>query len=218
MHMKRTNTEAYRFLATALAIVLVAAALIAAEAARADEALYGPAAPPGSAFVRLFNGTTQSIIDAKVGPEEFNEIPPYDASEFTFLPPGSYDLAAGPVKQKVTLQADRYYTAAVLNGKVQLLENGKYSNRMKALVVLYNLTGDSALSLKTADGKTAVVDNVAPSTAGQREVNAVKAQLALYKGNQLFTQVRPVALERGRAFSLFVAGTATSPVPVWVVN
>lgn len=212
------SNEPYRFLAAALAIVLAGAALLAASAARADEGLYGPAAPPGSAFVRVFNGTAQSLIDARVGPEDFNEIPSFDASEFTFLPPGTYELTAGSVRHKLTLQADRFYTAAVLNGKVEVLENARYTNRMKALVMVYNLSGDGDLSLKTADGRTPVVENVKPNAIGQREVNAIRAQFALYKGSQRVAPVREVNLERGRAFSLFVAGTATQPVPVWVVN
>jgi len=216
--MHRSN-EPYRFLAAALAVVLVGAALLAANAARAgDEALYGPAAPPGSAFIRIFNGTQQSLVDARVGPEDLNEIAPYEASEFTFLPPGSYDLTAGPVKQRITLQPDRFHTAAVIDGKVQLVDNDRFRNRMKALVILYNLTGESELSLKTADGKTPVVENVPPNKSGQREVNAVRTQLALYKGGQRVAPVRQVAFERGRAFSLFVAGTPQAPVPVWVVN
>lgn len=212
------SNEPYRFLAAALTVVLVGAALLAARAARADEGLYGPAAPPGSAFVRIFNGTAQSLIDAKVGPEDFNEVPPFDASEFTFLPPGSYELAAGNVRHKVTLQADRFYTAAILNGKVQVLDSERYGNRMKALVMVYNLSGDADLSLKTADGRTPVVENVKPNAIGRREVNAIRAQFALYKGTQRVAPVREVNLERGRAFSLFVAGTAAQPVPVWVVN
>lgn len=212
------SNEPYRFLAGALTVVLIGAALLIARAARADEGLYGPAAPPGSAFVRVFNGTTQSIIDAKVGPEDFNEIPAFEASEFTFLPPGSYELTAGSVKHKLTLQADRFYTAAILDGKVQVLDNARYTNRMKALVMVYNLSGDAELSLKTADGRAAVVENVKPNSIGQREVNAVRAQFALFKGAERVAAVKPVALERGRAFSLFVAGTAAQPVPVWVVN
>jgi alginate O-acetyltransferase complex protein AlgF len=212
------SNEPYRFLAVALTVVLVGAALLAARAARADEALYGPAAPPGSTFIRVFNGTSLSILDARVGPEEFNEISPFDASEFTFLPPGSYELVAGDVRHKLTLEADRFYTAAVVNGKVQVLENGRYTNRMKALVMVYNLSGDGELSLKTADGRTPVVENVKPNAIGQREVNAVRAQFALYKGAQRLVPLREVSLERGRAFSLFVAGTAAQPVPVWVVN
>lgn len=213
------SNEPYRFLAAALAIVLFGAAVLAATAAYAgDDGLYGPAAPPGSAFVRVFNGTAQSLLDARVGPEDLNEVPPYEASEFAFLPPGSYDLVAGGVQQKVSLQADRFYTAALLNGKVQVLESARYTNRMKALVIVYNLSSDGELSLKTADGKAAVVENVKPNAIGQREVNAIRAQFALYKGADRVAPVKPVNLERGRAFSLFVAGTATNPVPVWVVN
>jgi len=213
------SKDPQRFFLAAIAVILLGAALLAANAARAgDEALYGPAAPPGSAFIRIFNGGQQSLIDARVGPEDLNEIPPYEASEFTFLPPGSYDLTAGAIKQKVTLQPDRFYTAAVIDGKVQLIDNDKFANRMKALVIVYNLTGDSELSLKTADGKTPVVENVPPSKSGQREVNAVRTQLALYKGAQRVAAVRQVAFERGRAFSLFVAGTPQAPMPVWVVN
>lgn len=216
--MQRSK-DPHRFFIAAITVILLGAALLAANAARAgDEALYGPAAPPGSAFIRIFNGGAQSLIDARVGPEDLNEIPPYEASEFTFLPPGSYDLTAGALKHKVTLQPDRFYTAAVIDGKVQLIDNDKFNNRMKALVIVYNLTGDSALSLKTADGKTPVVENVPPSKSGQREVNAVRTQLALYKGAQRVAPVRQVAFERGRAFSLFVAGTPQAPMPVWVVN
>jgi alginate O-acetyltransferase complex protein AlgF len=209
----------YRFLATMLGLVLLGAALIAADAARAgDEGLYGPAAPPGSAFIRVFNGTGQSLLDGKVGPETFNEIPPYEASEFTFLPPGNYTLNAGGTSAAVSLKADRFYTAALLNGKIQVLDNERYGNRLKALVIVYNLAGGGEVSLRTADGKTAVVDKVAPNGIGQREVNAVKTQLALYRGEQRVASTQPIALERGRAFSLFVAGTPDHPLPVWVVN
>lgn len=212
------SNEPYRFLAAALIFVLLAAAVLAGRAALADEGLYGPAAPPGSAFVRIFNGSSQSILDAKVGPEDFNEIPPYDASECAFLPPGSYALSAGGATAQVQLQPDRYYTAALLDGKVTVLDNPRYGNRMKALVMVYNLSGDASLSLRTADGKTKVVDEVAPKTFGSREVNPVKANFALYKGEAKVADVRPISLERGRAFGLFVAGTASQPMPVWVVN
>lgn len=217
--MRTPMPQPPQFFLLALALVMGTVLALAAVAARAgDEALYGPAAPPGSAFIRVFNGTSQSINEAKVGTEDFTEIPPFDASEFTFLPPGTHTLTAGAVKQSLTLKPDRFYTAAIMNGKVKLLDGERYSNRMKALVIVYNLVDGSELSLRTADGKTPVVDKVAPNGTGQREVNAVRTQLALYRGEQRIAQVRPVSLERGRAFSLFVTGSADQPVPVWVVN
>jgi len=217
--MRAPLPEPPQFFLLALALVMGTVLALAATAARAgDEALYGPAAPPGSAFVRVFNGTAQSINDAKVGVEDFNEVPPFDASEFTFLPPGTHVLTAGAVKQSLTLKPDRFYTAAIIDGKVKLLDGERYGNRMKALVIVYNLVDGGELSLRTADGKTPVVDKVAPNASGQREVNAVRTQLALYRGEQRVAAVRPVSLERGRAFSLFVTGSAEQPVPVWVVN
>ena len=208
----------YRFLAAMLTLVLLGAALIAADAARADEGLYGPAAPPGSAFIRVFNGSGQSIVDAKIGAEDFNEIPPYDASEFTFVPAGSHTLTAGGAKQQLSLKADRFYTAAFMNGKFLVLDNERYGNRLKALVIVYNLAGTPDASLRTADGKTTVVEKVAPQSIGQREVNAIRTQLALYSGENRVASVKPIGLERGRAFSLFIAGTPDHPMPVWVVN
>lgn len=217
--MRSPMPEPPQFFLLALALVMGTVLALAATAARAgDEALYGPAAPPGSAFIRVFNGTSQSINEARVGSEDFNEIPPFDASEFTFLPPGAHTLTAGEVKQSLTLKPDRFYTAAIMNGKVKLLDGERYSNRMKALVIVYNLVDGGELSLRTADGKTPVVDKVAPNATGQREVNAVRTQLALYRGEQRVAAVRPVSLERGRAFSLFVTGSPEQPVPVWVVN
>ncbi|HUR41957.1 MAG TPA: alginate O-acetyltransferase AlgF [Verrucomicrobiae bacterium] len=213
------STEPYRFLMFALAIVVIAVLLLTGRVALADEAgLYGPAAPPGSAFVRVFNGSSQSLLGSKIGPEDFNEVPAFEASEFTFLPPGTYTVNAGGSQAQATLKADRYYTAALVNGKLQLLDNARYGNRMKALVMVYNLVGDAPLALKTGDGKTTVVEPVAPGATGQREVNAIKAQFAVYKGEQRLAQARPVTLERGRAFSLFVVGTAAQPTPVWVIN
>lgn len=205
-------------LGAAALLLATAAALAPAPSPAGDEALYGPAAPPGSAFIRIFNGTPLSINEARVGPESFDEIPPFDASEFTFVPAGKYALTAGNVKESLTLRADRFYTAAIIDGKVRLLDNERYGNRMKALVVLYNLADGGELSLRTADGRATVVDKVPPNQFAQREVNAVKTQLALYRGDQRVAAVRPMALERGRAFSLFVTGSAQQPVPVWVVN
>lgn len=207
-----------RTLAWSLALLAGAVGALACAPAHGDEGLYGPAAPPGSAFVRVFNGTPQSIEDVRVGTEDLNEVGAYEASEFTFLPPGSHALVAGTVKQSLSLKPDRYYTAAIVDGKVRLLDNERYANRMKALVIVYNLVDGADLSLRTADGRTAVVDKIAPNATGQREVNAVRTQLALYRGDQRVASVRPVALERGRAFSLFVTGSADQPMPVWVVN
>ena len=182
-----------------------------------DEGVYGPAAPPDAAFIRVFNATAQADLEARVGDKVLGEIPAFGASEFVFLPAGKYTLTAAGASQALTLKPGRYYTAALRGGQFRLLDNDRYANRLKALVIVYNLVDGSTLSLKTADGR-GVVENVAANSFGTREVNAVKVNLALFEGAKKVTDVKPMNLERGRAFSLFVAGNREQPVTAWVVN
>lgn len=182
-----------------------------------DEGVYGPAAPPDAAFIRVFNATAQADLEARIGDKVLGEIPAFGASEFVFLPAGKYTLAAGGASQALALKPGRYYTAALRGGQFRLLDNDRYANRLKALVIVYNLVDGSTLSLKTADGRS-VVENVAANSFGTREVNAVKVNLALFEGAKKVTDVKPMNLERGRAFSLFVAGNREQPVTAWVVN
>ncbi len=84
-------------------------------------------------------------------------------------------------------------------------------------MIVYNLIDGTTLSLKTPDGR-GVVEDVKANAFGTREVNAVKVSLALFDGQKKVADVRPMNLERGRAFSLFVAGSRDQPVTSWAVN
>jgi alginate O-acetyltransferase complex protein AlgF len=198
-----------------LLFMLLLALLPAAQAG--DEGVYGPAAPPDAGFIRVFNATAQGELQARIGDKVLDDIPAFGASEFVFLPAGKYTLTAGSASQPVALQRGRYYTAALEGKGFRLIENDRYTNRLKALVIVYNLVDGSTLSLKTADGRP-VVENVAPHNSGSREVNAVRVTLALFDGAKKVSDVKPMNLERGRAFSLFVAGNREQPVTSWVVN
>jgi alginate O-acetyltransferase complex protein AlgF len=193
------------------------AAALAPPARAGDEGVYGPAAPPDSAFVRVFNATAQPELEARIGDKVISEVPAFGASEYTFLPAGAYTLSAGKASQQVTLKQGKYYTAALEGTQWRMIENERFANRLKALVLVYNLVDGATLSLRTAEGRD-VVENVAANTFGSREVNAVKVNLALFDGPKKVADVRPMNLERGRAFSLFVAGSRDQPVTSWVVN
>jgi alginate O-acetyltransferase complex protein AlgF len=198
-------------------LLFLLALALAAPARGGDEGVYGPAAPPDAAFIRVFNATAQGELQARIGDKVLDDIPAFGASDFVFLPAGKYTLAAGPASEAVTLKQGRYYTAALDGKNFRLIDNDRYSNRLKALVIVYNLVDGSTLSLKTADGR-AVVENVAANSFGTREVNAVKVNLALFDGARKVSDVKPMNLERGRAFSLFVAGSREQPVTSWAVN
>ncbi|MGE8294486.1 MAG: alginate O-acetyltransferase AlgF [Pseudomonas sp.] len=180
-----------------------------------DGALYGPKAPKGSAFVRAYNAGSAEL-DVSVGQTQLKQIAPLGSSDFKYLPAGSYQAQVGNAQMPVDLEAEHYYTLVSQTGdKPRLVEEPPFTSRQKALLRVQNLT-DSTLSLKTADGKTAVVADVKPDGRGDREINPVKVGLALFDGERKVADLKPVTLERGEVVSLFVTGGQGKFSPVWV--
>lgn len=180
-----------------------------------DAALYGPTAPKGSTFVRVYNASS-SEISASVGNTSLNEIGPLASSDFGFMPQGDYTAKIGSQSLPVKLASDHYYTFVNnTSGAPQLVEEPPFKNKQKSLVRVQNLS-DKALTLKTADGKTDVVKAVSAKGTGEREINPVKVSFALFDGDKKVADLKPVALERGEAAVLYVTGSGSSLSPVWV--
>lgn len=222
MNHDQPPTRALRSSALALrlsALALLAGAALAATPAPADEGnLYGPAAPEGSAFIRVVNASERDDVAARVGPETISDIPAWSASEFVFLPAGSHSLSVGTQSQPVSLKSGRYYTAVADARGIRVVDNERYDNRLKALVILYNFTSRPGLSLKTSDGRTSLIESVSPDAYGTREVNAAKVTLGVFEGGRRIGETPPLHLVRGRAVSLFVLGDDDAPRLVASVN
>ncbi|MBH3427942.1 alginate O-acetyltransferase AlgF [Pseudomonas alkylphenolica] len=183
--------------------------------AGADAALYGPSAPKGSTFVRIYNAGNQAV-SASVGNTRIDNVAAQASSDFSFMPQGDYSATLGSQSVPVKLASDHYYTLVNhASGKPQLVEEPPFKNKQKSLVRVQNLS-DQALTLKTADGKTEVVKPVAAKARGEREINPVKVSLALYEGDKKVSDLKPVALERGEAAVLYVTGSGSNLSPVWV--
>jgi alginate O-acetyltransferase complex protein AlgF len=189
--------------------------LFTLQAFAGDSALYGPTAPKGSTFVRVYNASSAEI-SATVGNTNLNEVAPQGSTAFSFMPQGDYTAKLGSQTVPVKLASDQYYTLVNnASGKPQLVEEPPFRNKQKSLVRVQNLS-DKALTLKTADGKTEVVKTVAAKGTGEREINPVKVSLALYDGDKKVTDLKPVALERGEAAVLYITGSGSGLSPVWV--
>lgn len=210
-----TRTPAVKRIAKACALVAGMSLLSVQAFAAGDGALYGPTAPKGSTFVRVYNAGNQPI-SASVGNTSLNEIPAQGSSAFSFMPQGDYSAKVGSATLPVKLASDQYYT--IVNngsGQPQLVDEPPFKNKQKSLVRVQNLS-DAPVTLKTADGKTDVVAAVAPKAHGDREINPVKVSLALYQGDKKVSDLKPVALERGEAAVLYVTGSGSNLSPVWV--
>ncbi|NWE68080.1 alginate O-acetyltransferase AlgF [Pseudomonas gingeri] len=211
MTFNTTRKNAVKTLAMAAGLSLLSLQVWAG----GDAALYGPTAPKGSSFVRLYNASNQEV-SATVGATALSDVAPLASSDFSFMPGGDYSAKVGSQSLPVKLAADHYYTLVNnASGQPQLIEEPPFKNKQKSLVRVQNLS-DKALTLKTADGKTAVVESVAAKGRGEREINPVKVSFALYEGNQKVSDLKPVALERGEAAVLYVTGSGSSLSPVWV--
>lgn len=204
-----------RRLAQAITLAAGMSVLSLSAFAGGDAALYGPTAPKGSTFVRLYNASN-SEVSATVGSTSINDLAPLASSDFSFMPGGDYSAKVGSQSVPVKLAADHYYTLVNnASGQPQLIEEPPFKNKQKSLVRVQNLS-DQALTLKTADGKTDVVKTVAAKGRGEREINPVKVSFALYDGEKKVSDLKPVALERGEAAVLYVTGSGSSLSPVWV--
>ncbi|QZI69743.1 alginate O-acetyltransferase AlgF [Pseudomonas protegens] len=204
-----------RRLAQAITLAAGMSVLSLSAFAGGDAALYGPTAPKGSTFVRLYNASN-SEVSATLGSTNVNDVAPLASSDFSFMPGGDYTAKVGSQSVPVKLAADHYYTLVNnASGQPQLIEEPPFKNKQKSLVRVQNLS-DQALTLKTADGKTDVVKAVAAKGRGEREINPVKVSFALYDGEKKISDLKPVALERGEAAVLYVTGSGSNLSPVWV--
>ncbi len=177
--------------------------------------LYAKGAPPGSAFVRILNGTAAQSPSGFIGGTSQSALPAFTAGQFVFLPPGEYPIQVGNRKETFKLEADRFYSIAYLSDSMKSFQLEGFKSQLKAMVVMMNLFSDKTLSLKTADGKVTVLDSVAPFKAAQREINPLSVSLGLFDGDRKIAEVPPVTFERGKASSLIVGGTSAVPVLTW---
>lgn len=178
-----TFTTTNQSLAKAFALVAGVSLLSMQAFAGGDAALYGPTAPKGSSFVRIYNASNQEV-SATVGTTNLSDVAPLASSDFSFMPGGDYTAKVGSQSVPVKLAADHYYTLVNnASGQPQLIEEPPFKNKQKSLVRVQNLS-DKALTLKTADGKTDVVQSVAAKGRGEREINPVKVSFALYEGEK----------------------------------
>ena len=83
-------------------------------------------------------------------------------------------------KTSVNMKKNEFYTVVVLDsGEMKVMKDVAFDNPRKALLSFYNLTSNSGVTLKTSDGKVAVIDAVGSLDVANREINAVSIALVI---------------------------------------
>ena len=192
-------------------------ALLPAKAIANDDALYGPVAPPGSAFIRIFNNHPSENLTATIGGKKLKTENTYSTSKYQYFPAGDYTLELSNISSTLKLESGHYYTAYLgISGNVATIEGRGFNQRRKALIAFYNLM-EVPITLKTINGKATVIPVVDPNTAGFREVNAIKIDLSAFNEKNKIVDANTIALKRGKVFSLFASASASgNPILVWI--
>ena len=175
--------------------------LLVSAASAQDEGLYAPAPPADAAFVRVLNAGAGELTPT-LGETAFGALDAGTVSPYRVVLQGSAELAAGDVTSTLEVEAGRFYTV-LLTDEATLLEDPALQNRAQALLLLYNVSA-APVSLKTADGTTDVIPEVAPGAVGSTEVNAIAVAFGAFSGDAALSTFDEVQLERGAAYSTFV--------------
>lgn len=173
-------------------------ALLTSVAAAEDNGLYDPVPPAGSAFVRVVGSPAATLGGKSVSADRGM------ASAYVVIPQGEFDARVGAAGSKLKVEAGKFYSVVASGSKLTLLTDPNAENRAKALLTVYNLSKSTAVDLKTADGKTAVVAGVRGGESGSRAVNGVTADLAVFNGAKALGTLKGVKLERGNTYAIVV--------------
>ncbi|PYE52821.1 alginate O-acetyltransferase AlgF [Deinococcus yavapaiensis] len=176
--------------------------------AQTDDGLYEAAPPPDSAFVRLIN-TAARDVTATLGSAAVS-VPSGNPSPYRVVRQGNVVVASGAVRQTLRVAAGRFYSVVVGDGSPRLVEDPDVTNRGRALVVLYNFGEHERVDLRTADGKTTVLEDVKRGLTAQRLVNGVRVTFAVFAAGKAIETFREVELERGAAYSVVVTKTSAT--------
>lgn len=181
-----------------------------------DEGLYAPAPPADAAFIRVIHALeSDPAIDISVGEVNYGELGFSQMSPYRVVIQGNRSLKAGDISQDFEVSAGKFYTLAITDTGVLVLEDASSANRAKALLILYNLSSLPTTDLKTADGKTEVLMGVAPGEQKSIEVNGITVDLAVSSDGKEIQVFPGVKLERGAAYSVIVLDASTA---IWVAS
>ena len=192
--------------------------MVLPSAAFAQDALYDPDPPPGSAFVRVLNAAA-TAAQTSLGERDYGSVAGYSATAYRVVAKGTQALKHGSAAASFDLAEGSFYTVVLpASGAPALLTDPVLSSRAKALVAFYNLGGEGVWDLKTADGSVPLITGVSAPGVGSREVNGIKVDLAGFSGDTASPTVAAIQLERGNAYSFFLFATTEGLRSAWVQN
>ena len=202
------------------------AALAFAAPAMAQQVLYDPVPPTGSAYVRFVNalGADVSIKPDFLPERRMGTAPEDRVGAFTVVEKVAgralqVDLQSGGVSGKASITAEpgSFTTVLVQQGPNGLLalpvRDHSEFNQNRARLSFYNaIPGCPEGTLALEPGKQAVFQGIAPGNVGARSVNPVSAQLQASCGGRTAPLFDLKGVEAGGMYSIWLMQPGGEPV------
>lgn len=192
--------------------IAIAFGAVSAGAMAQDGSLYAPPPPADAAAIRVLT-VTGGAAALQVGPVAL-QAKPGMPSGYRHVKQGQLPVKIGGQTIAKPFAAGRYYSLVAGNfgkEKFRVYTDPKPS-LSKATIVFYNLSSMDQVSLKTADGKITLQQNVAHGASVSREVNPLKVGFAVFQGAKKLGTVAPVQLRRGASLGIFLTQTGAPQV------
>ncbi len=204
----------------------LALTLLGAPGALAQQALYDPLPPKGSAYLRFFNALGQTVtVRPDFAPPQTLDIAsprrigPYTVVENVAGRTVTVPLQAGDGQQAsvtVTLAPGSYNTLLWLPGaggiRGVVVQDESQFNQLHAKLTFYNATADCpAASLAVAPDGPAVFQNVPAAAGRMRAVNPVEAKVVARCGGRQTPPFGLTGLAAGGRSSIWLIMTPQGP-------
>ncbi len=185
----------------------------------ADEDLYPPAPPKDSAFVRVVQVDAAAAKGkASVGGNSLGAVAYGDITPYVVVPGGTAATTLGPLSAELAFAAGGFYTVATVGGKLSVIPDARSQSLAKSSIQLYNFSSTPGARLTTGDGAVEIIKDVGAGAQGDRAVNALTTDLAVWLGDTKVATFEGVVLERSRAYSALITDTPAGPKATWTVN
>lgn len=168
--------------------------------------LYKAEIPPGAALVRIFNaGAPIMAGKARMGERPMSAMDTGELTAYSVVTAGARTVSCGGKPFPVDVQVGKFQTL-VCGGKHEgaLLLDPIPVHANKTFLIFYNLTETGGYSLKTANGKVAVIDPVATAGTGSREINPVRVELSVFKEAAAAFKLGQVVLAPEKVYGVFL--------------
>ncbi|MCL1079023.1 hypothetical protein D5R81_13700 [Parashewanella spongiae] len=164
--------------------LITALLLISTSNAYSNEtALYDPQVKANEALVRVLNLTEHSIVANFVSVnKKINNTASFTFSSYIRVRAGQNNFSINGHELSIDVKQGQFYTVVTKpDGNLTFAVDKKINKKGKSMIAVYNYSKAKTLSLKTANGKVTIIENVKPNATGYREINALSINMGIFE-------------------------------------